>query len=237
VAPVRWAAASSPRDRRGRAARRKFLGAGGIPARGPPVTGGLLRTGRGEWGVRASAAPAGPYRPVGDAPLICVPGGAGGIGPQASFDADGALFPPDQSDAAAGGSPATLRLPKAAVDGVTFQGPRTQPLGTGINAEHAGVEAPSVVPHSPPSALFPWGHTFRSPGSHTFYAVAAALGEPSARSGGVPRSSTGPDGAVQPPAGSDVVGEHIFLHGRLDTDRRAQGCSPCRSCSRTGRRR
>ncbi|MEV6913224.1 glycoside hydrolase family 43 protein [Amycolatopsis sp. NPDC051071] len=174
-------------------------------------------------GTASAAKAEGPYTPVGDAPLVCVPGDGGDIDPQTFVDADGTRYLLYKSDGAATGPPAAIWSQKMLPDGRTPTGPRIELLRADLTSEKAVVEAPSVVKTPGRYLLFYSADTFKSSGYHTGYASAPALNGPFVKAD-VPFLSTDLlGGKVDAPGGADVVDGHIFFHGWLGGGRTARG--------------
>ncbi|SFW85999.1 glycoside hydrolase family 43 protein [Amycolatopsis australiensis] len=174
-------------------------------------------------GSATGTKPEGPYTPVGDRPLICVPEDHGDIDPQTFVDADGTRYLFYKSDGAATGPPAAIWLQKLQADGRTPAGARTELLRADLTAEKSVVEAPSVVKTANRYLLFYSADTFQSSGYHTCYASAPTVAGPYVKADAQFLSTELLGGKVDAPGGADVVDGHIYFHGWLGGGRTARG--------------
>ncbi|MGW4485658.1 glycoside hydrolase family 43 protein [Amycolatopsis sp. NPDC004368] len=174
-------------------------------------------------GAATASHPAGPYHPVGDQPLVCLPADDGDIDPQTFLDSDGTRYLLYKSDGAATGPPAAIWLQKLAADGLTLTGDRTELLRADLTAEKNVVEAPSVVKTPSRYLLFYSADTFQSSGYHTGYATAPTLTGPFVKADTPLLSTDLLAGKVDAPGGADVVDGHIYFHGWLGGARTARG--------------
>ncbi|RSM56158.1 glycoside hydrolase [Amycolatopsis sp. WAC 01376] len=174
-------------------------------------------------GVATASKAEGPYTPVGDGPLICVPGDGGDIDPQTFVDSDGSRYLLYKSDGAAVGPPAAIWSQKLLADGRTPTGPRVELLRADLTSEKGVVEAPSVVKTPSRYLLFYSADTFQSSGYHTGYASAPSLSGPFVKADAQFLSTDLLGGKVDAPGGADVVDGHIHFHGWLAGGRTARG--------------
>jgi arabinan endo-1,5-alpha-L-arabinosidase len=174
-------------------------------------------------GAATAAKPEGPYTPVGEQPVVCVPGDSGDIDPQAFVDADGTRYLLYKSDGTPTGAPAAIWSQKVGPDGRTPVGARVELLRADLNAEKAVVEAPSMVKTSTRYLLFYSADTFQSSGYHTSYASAPTANGAFVKADAQFLSTELLGGKADAPGGADVVDGHIFFHSWLGGGRTARG--------------
>ncbi|TDE42849.1 glycoside hydrolase [Nonomuraea mesophila] len=176
-------------------------------------TGPSTATGRMCIGAALSATPLGPFRPIGDSPLVCDPAEGGDIDPSSFVDPDGTRYLLYKNDGNAVGKPTVIWLQQVQADGVTFTGPRRELIRNDRPEEAGVIEAPVLVKHPSQYVLFYSGGSYTGNSYFTGYATAPSLTGPYTKAYR-PLMTTGTfDGAVQGPGGTDVLGDRVFFHG------------------------
>ncbi|MEO3804539.1 family 43 glycosylhydrolase [Nonomuraea sp. B1E8] len=164
-------------------------------------------------GAALSPTPLGPFRPLGDGPLVCDPAEGGDIDPSSFVDTDGTRYLLYKNDGNAVGEPAIIWLQQVAADGVTFIGPRRELIRNDRPEEAGVIEAPVLVKRPSQYVLFYSGGSYTGNSYFTSYATAPSLTGPYTKAYR-PLMTTGTfDGAVQGPGGTDVLGDRVFFHG------------------------
>jgi arabinan endo-1,5-alpha-L-arabinosidase len=174
-------------------------------------------------GTAESTDAAGPFKPIGGAPLVCEPADSGDIDPQTFVDADGTRYLLYKSNGSTTGNPAAIWLQKVSADGTHVMGNRTELLRADLGVEQAVVEAPSIVHQQSKFILFYAADNYLHTGYHTSYASAPALSGAYVKSDAPLLSTALVGNTVDGPGGADVVGDHIFFHGWLNGERKARG--------------
>ncbi|WP_240686728.1 glycoside hydrolase family 43 protein [Amycolatopsis suaedae] len=170
-------------------------------------------------GAALSAEAAGPYHPVGDAPLVCVPEDHGDIDPESFVDADGRRYLLYKS----GTVPSGIWLQEVTADGLGLAGQRRLILRADRPGENGVVEAPAMVRVPRGYVLLYSGDRFDSTGYHTGYATAPAPAGPFTKAAEPLLTTAEVGGAVDGPGGADVVDGRIYFHGWLNGQRIARG--------------
>ena len=167
-------------------------------------------------GVATSASPAGPFRPVGDEPLVC-PAAQGGAIDAASFvEPGGARYLLWKNDGNCCGQDTWLQLQPLSADGLRLTGPATKLIKQDRPWEGNLIEAPTLVRHGSSYLLFYSANDYGGEMYATGYATASRIEGPYEKAAGplLTSAATGVTG----PGGQDVVvdesGEaHLVFHG------------------------
>lgn len=173
-------------------------------------------------GAALADSPDGPFRPVGDGPLVC-PTAEGGAIDAASYTEDGRRYVLWKSDGNCCRLDTWLHLQPVSADGTRTTGPAVRLLRQDLPWEGQVVEAPTLVKRAGRYVLFYSAGHYGDNGYATGYAVADRLTGPYAKAA-EPLMSTGSfAGAVRGPGGQDVVTgpdgrDRIVFHG-WDADR------------------
>lgn len=129
-------------------------------------------TGRQEIGVATSASPAGPYTPVGAAPLVAQADLGGAIDPSPFTDTDGTRYLVWKSDGNAIGKDTWIYVQRLSSDGLTLLGSPTQLIREDQSWEGNVIEGPTLWKHDGKYFLFYCGNSFDSAAYAVGYAVA-----------------------------------------------------------------
>ncbi|WP_290061239.1 glycoside hydrolase family 43 protein [Amycolatopsis solani] len=164
-------------------------------------------------GAAVAADVRGPYRPVGDRPLVCPPQDGSDIDPQGFTDADGTRYLLYKS-LHGNGPPSTLWLQQVDPTGLTAVGGRKPLLRVDSPAEKGVIEAPCLVKTGGGYTLLYSAGTFTDETYHTAYATASALTGPYRKAGDL-LTTAGLGGTVDGPGGAAVAGGRIYFHGWL----------------------
>lgn len=166
-------------------------------------------------GAALSTGPLGPFRPIGDGPLICDASEGGDIDPASFADTDGKryLLYKNDGNALNNGTPSIIWLQEVRADGITFVGPRKELIRNDHPEEKGVIEAPVLVRRPTQYVLLYSGGSYCSDEYFTGYAVSSSLTGHFSKAS-QPLMTTGTfGGAVRGPGGADVLGEHVFFHG------------------------
>jgi hypothetical protein len=172
-------------------------------------------------GVATASRPIGPFRPIGDRPLVCPSRRAGAIDPAAFTDRDGTRYLLYKSDGhGSGGHPAAIYLQRMSADGLRGEGEPVRILVRDPRIDPILVEAPALVHRGGQYVLLHAAGVFFNSSYQTGYATAEKITGPYAR-GGAPLMSTDRyDKEIIGPGGADVFtdeeGDHIVFHGIID---------------------
>ena len=173
-------------------------------------------------GTAVANSVAGPYRPAGDAPLICEPGDTSDIDAQTVQTRDGTRYLLYKGEHPDGGASAIF-VQKMTQDGMAPVGPRTEILQADRPEENGVVEAPTITRRGNQFVLFYAADDYRNAGYQTRYATASSLTGPYTKAD-QPLLTTGALGhATEGPGGADIVGGRIYFHGRLSGQRTERG--------------
>ena len=164
-------------------------------------------------GAALSSGPLGPFRPLGDGPIVCDPGEGGAIDPASFVDTGGQRYLLYKNDGNAVRRPAIVWLQRVLPDGVTFVGPRKELIRNDDPREDGIVEAPVLVKRPTRYVLFYSGGPYAGDRYFTGYAVSPSLTGPYTKSASPLMTTATLHGAVQGPGGADVLGDRVFFHG------------------------
>jgi hypothetical protein len=170
-------------------------------------------------GAALSSEPLGPFRPVGDGPLVCDAREGGDIDPASFVDTDGKRYLLYKNDGNAVREPAIVWLQQVLADGVTFAGPRRELIRNDHPDEAGVIEAPALVKRPSHYVLFYSGGGYADHRYFTSYAVSRSLVGPYTKAHRPLMTTLTLDGAVRGPGGADAVGERIFFHGWVNRAR------------------
>ncbi|MEU4573405.1 family 43 glycosylhydrolase [Nonomuraea sp. ATR24] len=170
-------------------------------------------------GAALADGPLGPFRPLGDGPLVCDPSEGGAIDPASFTDADGRRYLLYKNDGNAVRRPAIVWLQRVLDDGVTFTGPRRELIRNDAPEEHGVIEAPVLVRRPGQYVLFYSGGPYGDDRYFTGYAVAPTLAGPFTKAYRPLLTTRTLGGAVRGPGGADVLGDRLFFHGWAGTAR------------------
>lgn len=174
-------------------------------------------------GAAVADAPAGPFTPLGSAPLVCNTSEGGDIDPSAFVDTDGRRYLLYKNDGNAIGVPTIIWLQPVAADGVTFTGGRSELLRNDRPEEGGVIEAPKLVRRPSQYVLFYAAGVYSQNTYSTSYAVSASLTGAYTKAYRPLMTTDSVNGTVQGPGGADVLstsgGDHIFFHGWLSGHR------------------
>ncbi|MFB4309537.1 glycoside hydrolase family 43 protein [Actinomadura sp. GTD37] len=166
-------------------------------------------------GAALSAGPLGPFRPVGDGPLVCDASEGGDIDPASFVDTGGKryLLYKNDGNALNNGTPSIIWLQEVHADGITVTGPRRELIRNDRADENGVIEAPVLIKRPTGYVLLYSGGSYCGDGYFTGYAASPSLTGPF-RKAYRPLMTTGTfGGAVRGPGGADVLGDRIFFHG------------------------
>ncbi len=155
-------------------------------------------------GTATSARPEGPYRPVGDKPLVCQVSEGGSIDPATFVDDDGRAYLLWKNDGNSGGGQTFLYIQPLAPDGLSLTGEPVRLLTADKAWEGVLVEAPTLWKHADRYYLFYSANAFNTPRYATGYAVAHDLLGPYQKPADPLLKTTVAAGIVGP-GGQDVV--------------------------------
>ncbi|GLZ07415.1 hypothetical protein Acsp03_48810 [Actinomadura sp. NBRC 104412] len=171
-------------------------------------------------GVATSAAPLGPFRPVGDDPLVCPAARADAIDADAFTDSDGNRYLLYKSDGHGSGHPAAIYLQLLSADGLRTAGAPRRILVRDPRVDPTLVEAPALVKRGARYVLFYSAGVFFDSSYRTGYATADRITGPYTRGPAPLMSTEGYDGNLIGPGGADVFsdgsGDHIAFHGIVE---------------------
>lgn len=186
-------------------------------------TGPSVAQGRMCVGAALANGPAGPFTPVGGAPLVCNASEGGDIDPSAFVDTDGRRYLVYKNDGNAIGVPTIIWLQPVGADGVTPTGGRSELLRNDRPEEAGVIEAPKLVRRPSQYVLFYATGVYSQQTYSTSYAVSSSPAGPYAKAYRPLLTTDSLNGAVQGPGGADVLstsgGDHIFFHGWLSAGR------------------
>lgn len=171
-------------------------------------------------GVALAASPDGPFRPVGDKPLVC-PADRGGAIDAASYTENGRRYLLWKNDGNCCEMETWIHLQAVSWDGTRTEGEPIGLIRQDREWEWKVVEAPTLVKRDGRYVLFYSADFYGEDQYKTGYAVAAALTGPYTKAD-VPLMTTASfDGAVRGPGGQDVVTgpdgqDRIVFHGWRD---------------------
>ena len=167
-------------------------------------------------GVARSTSPAGPFRPVGDEPLVCPEAQGGAIDAASYVEPGGARYLLWKNDGNCCGLDTWLQLQPLSADGLRLAGPATKLIRQDQPWEGDLVEAPTLVRHGSSYVLFYSANDYGGEMYATGYATASALEGPYEKA--AEPLLTSAETGVTGPGGQDVVtdasGEtHLVFHG------------------------
>jgi beta-xylosidase len=167
-------------------------------------------------GVARSIGPAGPFRPVGDKPLICPANEGGAIDAASYVEPDGARYLLWKNDGNCCGKDTWLHLQPLSADGLTLTGPPVRLIKQDQPWEGDLVEAPTLVRHGSAYVLFYSANDYGGESYTTGYATASKIEGPYTKAAEPLLTSAGT--GVTGPGGQDVVTDsagktHIVFHG------------------------
>ena len=167
-------------------------------------------------GVARSTSPTGPFRPVGDKPLICPEDQGGAIDAASYVEPDGKRYLLWKNDGNCCGKDTWLHLQPLSADGLKLTGPPVQLIKQDQPWEGNLVEAPTLVKHGASYVLFYSANDYGGEKYTTGYATASKLEGPYEKAD-EPLLTTA-DTGVTGPGGQDVVTDaagktSIVFHG------------------------
>ena len=168
-------------------------------------------------GVARSTSPAGPFRPVGDEPLICPRDEGGAIDAASYVEPDGKRYLLWKNDGNCCGKDTWLSLQPLSTDGLKVMGPPVRLIKQDLPWEGNLVEAPTLVRHGSSYVLFYSANDYGGDSYTTGYATASKLEGPY-RKADEPLLTTAATG-ITGPGGQDIVTDeagktHIVVHVR-----------------------
>ncbi|MFA1547978.1 family 43 glycosylhydrolase [Actinomadura chokoriensis] len=166
-------------------------------------------------GAALSTGPLGPFRPIGDAPLVCDASEGGDIDPASFVDTDGKryLLYKNDGNALNNGTPSVIWLQEVQADGITFVGPRKELIRNDRAEENGVIEAPVLIKRPTQYVLLYSGGSYCSDEYFTSYAVSSSLTGRFSKAYRPLMTTETLGGAVRGPGGADVLGEDVFFHG------------------------
>ncbi|WP_329079946.1 MULTISPECIES: glycoside hydrolase family 43 protein [unclassified Streptosporangium] len=166
-------------------------------------------------GAALSTGPLGPFRPVGDGPLVCDASEGGDIDPASFVDTDGRryLLYKNDGNALDPPRPSIIWLQEVRADGITFVGPRRELIRNDHPDENGVIEAPALVKRSTRYVLFYAGGSYTGDRYFTGYAVSPSLTGPFTKAHRPLMTTESLGGAVRGPGGAHPLGERVFFHG------------------------
>jgi arabinan endo-1,5-alpha-L-arabinosidase len=167
-------------------------------------------------GVARSTSPAGPFRPIGDEPLVCPEDDGGAIDAASYVEPDGKRYLLWKNDGNCCGKDTWLHLQSLSADGLKLTGPPVRLIKQDQPWEGNLVEAPTLVRHGSSYVLFYSANDYGGESYTTGYATASKLEGPYEKAA-EPLLTTAATG-VTGPGGQDVVTDsagktHIVFHG------------------------
>jgi beta-xylosidase len=167
-------------------------------------------------GVARSTSPTGPFRPVGDKPLVCPANQGGAIDAASYVEPDGKRYLLWKNDGNCCGKDTWLHLQPLSADGLTFTGRPVRLIKQDQPWEGNLVEAPTLVKHGTSYVLFYSANDYGGENYTTGYATASKLEGPYKKAA-EPLLTT-EETEVTGPGGQDVVTDasgdtHIVFHG------------------------
>ncbi|GAA2615825.1 family 43 glycosylhydrolase [Actinomadura fulvescens] len=169
-------------------------------------------------GVATSVSPGGPFKPVGDAPLICPLNLGGAIDAAAFTDSDGARYLLYKCRGYDARKPATIFIQRLTPDGLARLGP-PRSLLTRDKREPSLIEAPALVQRGGKYVLFYSAGSYYKSEYETWYAVASSVNGPYTKMSGPLLSTERYGERVRGPGGGDVFSEggadYLIFHGIL----------------------
>ncbi|MFI1360920.1 family 43 glycosylhydrolase [Streptomyces sp. NPDC020898] len=176
-------------------------------------------------GVALSSSPDGPFRPVGDGPLVC-PAAQGGAIDASSYTEGGQRYLLWKNDGNCCGMDTWLHLQPTSWDGTRTTGEPVRLIRQDPDPEREGrlVEAPTLVKRDGRYVLFYSADDYRGEKYKTSYAVADRLTGPYTKAANPLMTTATFSGAVRGPGGQDVVSgpdgrDYLFFHGWSDRGR------------------
>lgn len=166
-------------------------------------------------GAALSDGPLGPFRPLGEGPVVCDPAEGGDIDPASFVDTGGRryLLYKNDGNALEPKQPTIIWLQEVRADGVTLVGPRRELIRNDREDEVGIIEAPVLVRRPGRYVLFYSGGPYHSDRYFTGHAVSPSLTGPFTKAARPLMTTATLGNAVQGPGGADVLGGHIFFHG------------------------
>ncbi|GAA4932457.1 glycoside hydrolase family 43 protein [Streptomyces coeruleoprunus] len=168
-------------------------------------------------GVAVADSPDGPFRPVGDGPLVC-PAAEGGAIDASGYREGARRYVLWKSDGNCCGRDTWLHLQPVSPDGTRTTGPAVRLVKQDQPWEGQVVEAPTLVERGGRYVLFYSADHYGDDRYKTGYAVAARLTGPYTKAAAPLMSTESFGGAVRGPGGQDVVKgpdgrDLILFHG------------------------
>ena len=168
-------------------------------------------------GVARSASVDGPFRPVGDGPLVCPAAQGGAIDPS-SYTENGRRYLLWKNDGNCCGQDTWLHLQEVTWDGTRTTADPVRLIRQGRSWEGNLVEAPTLVKRAGHYVLFYSADFYGDDRYKTGYAVAATLTGPYTKAAAPLMTTDSFSGAVRGPGGQDVVTgpdgrDRILFHG------------------------
>jgi beta-xylosidase len=155
-------------------------------------------------GAAIGEDPAGPFTPVGDAPLICQGDEGGTIDPHVFIEDDGTRYLLWKNDGNSLGLPTWLYIQRLSDDGLSLEGPRMRLLTASEPWEGCLVEAPSLWKRGHKYYLFYSANCYANDSYAIGYAEADCIWGPYRKSEQPLLGSDRPNGLIGP-GGQDVV--------------------------------
>ncbi|MEU5346120.1 glycoside hydrolase family 43 protein [Streptomyces sp. NPDC020766] len=168
-------------------------------------------------GVALSVSPQGPFRPVGEGPLIC-PADQGGAIDAASYSEDGRRYVVWKNDGNCCGMRTWLHVQSVSEDGTRLLGEPVRLLTQDREWEGEVVEAPTLIKRGRQYVLLYSGGPYRTDAYGVGYAVADRLTGPYVKADAPLMTTNTFAGRVRGPGGQDVVAgadgrDRIVFHG------------------------
>lgn len=169
-------------------------------------------------GAALSPSPDGPFRPVGDGPLVC-PVAEGGAIDASSYTENGHRYMLWKNDGNCCEMDTWLHLQPVSRDGTRTTGPAVRLIKQDRPWEGKVVEAPTLVKRAGRYVLFYSADFYGEDAYKTGYALASRLNGPYTKAEAPLMSTESFAGAVHSPGGQDVVTgpdgrDRIVFHGR-----------------------
>lgn len=159
-------------------------------------------TGRQAVGVATSTNPAGPYTPVGTAPLVAEFDQGGAIDPSIFTDTTGVRYLLWKSDGNAIGADTTIYIQQLSSDGLSLLGARTALIKEDQRWEGTIIEAPTLWNHGGKYTLFYSGNNYGGAAYAIGYAQSSSLLGPYVKPS---QPLVHSEGSVVGPGGEDIV--------------------------------
>lgn len=156
-------------------------------------------------GVATATAPQGPFKPVGDAALLCPAAEGGAIDPSTFVDTDGTRYLIWKNDGNCCALDTWLQMAPLSTDGLQIAGPTIKLIKQTAAWEGSIIEAPVLVKHGSKYVLFYSANNYGNDSYAIGYATAASVTGPYTKNGKPLLSTSSSHGLYFGPGGQDVA--------------------------------